>query len=99
MTESAAEKSAALSLFTETRLTNRDNSPVWALFCFIGYDGELFICATQGEIRAAGCPAALKNYCVMTSPMGYSISYSARYICKSVASEISNAPSWFMSAA
>lgn len=40
-----------------------------------------------------------KNYCVMTSPMGYSISYSARYIWIIVASAISTVPSWFASAA
>ena len=30
--------------------TNRDKSPVWALFGLFGYDCERFIRATQGEI-------------------------------------------------
>ena len=29
--------------------TNRDKSPVWALFVEVGYDCEHFVCATQGE--------------------------------------------------
>lgn len=61
------------------------------------FDG--FFYAKQGEKRAAGRPTAQKNYCVITSPMGYSISYSARYIWITVASAISTVPSWFASAA
>ena len=58
-----------------------------------------FCLRDTGQKRAAGRPTALKNYCVITSPMGYSISYSARYIWIIVASAISTVPSWFASSA
>jgi len=51
--------------------TNRDNSPVWALFCFIGYDCEPFVCVTQGEIATSAIVFAnydINPYFIMAFP-------------------------------